>query len=135
MAAGAAGGKGWCRTFLPRVAGLVESKSDRQLRPQGYLGSSPLGSASLTMISVPVMGSLTRLEPCSAFLYRSVGRSIQSVQPLIILVDLPLFEFICSIILDFSSVAPPLACSSFLPFRFLRTFVSCLSPSNSPSPL
>jgi hypothetical protein len=29
--AGAAGGNGWCRTFLPMVAGLVESKSDRQL--------------------------------------------------------------------------------------------------------
>jgi hypothetical protein len=63
MDAGAAGGKGWCRTFLPMVAGLVESKSDRQLHRQGNLVNVPLGSASLTMISVPVMGSLTRLEP------------------------------------------------------------------------
>jgi hypothetical protein len=63
MDAGAAGGNGWCRTFLPRVAGFVESKSDRQLHQQEHLVNVPLGSASLTMISVPVMGSLTRLEP------------------------------------------------------------------------
>jgi hypothetical protein len=77
MEADAAGGNGWCRTFEPLVAGMVESKSGMSVRVGPERSEHlPLGSASLTMISVPVIGSLTRLCPCSAFLYRSVGRSV-----------------------------------------------------------
>lgn len=42
-------------------------------------GDSPLGSASLTIISEPVIGSRTRRWPFSAFAKRSVGLTRMSV--------------------------------------------------------
>lgn len=65
----------------PLVEGTVESKSAMLARRPAFPSNSdlPLGSASLTIISVPVIGSLTRLCPFSAFLYRSVGLSERDI--------------------------------------------------------
>jgi len=61
MDADAAGGKAWYRMLEPLVRGTVESKSVSLAKQTvDALQDSPWGSASLTMISVPVIGSLTR---------------------------------------------------------------------------